>query len=319
MRHCIAIILSLLFVLPAAAVDSARSIRIIGRKSATVTTRRILLADIAQVSSPELSDDEAVIALQKIVIADSPLPGAKITLSASQILERLREQGVNLNSVGYTLHRVVTVARAGRVLRSAEVRAAIEEFFASGKRDAVLKGIAYNEDIQLAPGLTKLAVRPYDSTRAGEMGFEVVAEVEGEQPVSFKVPAQIDEWRELPVAARPLQRGAVIGEGDIKMARLNISAIPHDAAADKAGLIGMEAEQAIGYGEVFRRNKLLLPPVISSGSRVTLVYKTALITATASGVALESGQEGEEIKVRNTASKKIVSGMILEPGLVGVN
>jgi flagella basal body P-ring formation protein FlgA len=47
-------------------------------------------------------------------------------------------------------------------------------------------------------------------------------------------------------------------------------------------------------------------------------YQSEFFEATASGVALENGGIGQEIKVRNDASKKVVSGQVLEAGIVRV-
>ena len=304
--------------LPLRAENGPRSIRIIGREKATVTTSQVRLGDVADVTSARVSDDEAIIALQKIVLADAPKPGRSITLSAQEVLERLRGQGVDLQRIGYALQRITTVQRAGRTLLAGEVREAIEEYLRQSKRDVSVKDLSYRENVMLTPGITELRVSAWEGTRTGQMVFEISATVENEPPTRFKVQAAVDEWRELPVAARPVQRGALISEEDIKMARLNAAAIPADATTDKQSLIGLQAERAVGFGEVFPRNKLVQPPLIASGSEVMLVYKTEMFTATATGVALEAGQQGQEIKVRNTASKKVVMGKVLEAGLVGV-
>jgi flagella basal body P-ring formation protein FlgA len=49
-----------------------------------------------------------------------------------------------------------------------------------------------------------------------------------------------------------------------------------------------------------------------------MVYKNGLFEVSATGVALEAGGRGHEIRVRNEASKKIIAATVLEPGLVGV-
>ena len=70
---------------------------------------------------------------------------------------------------------------------------------------------------------------------------------------------------------------------------------------------------------MFQKRKLDIPPVIDMGALVTLVYRSGGIEATASGVAIESGALGDEIRVRNDSSRKIILGKVLEPGIVGVS
>ncbi|MCB0340106.1 MAG: flagellar basal body P-ring formation protein FlgA, partial [Bdellovibrionales bacterium] len=81
---------------------------------------------------------------------------------------------------------------------------------------------------------------------------------------------------------------------------------------------GFETNRNIGFGEVFRKPMLHIPPVITSGSKVTVFYKSAAMEATASGVAVEDGIEGSEIRVRNDNSNKVITGRVVGPGMVQV-
>jgi flagella basal body P-ring formation protein FlgA len=62
----------------------------------------------------------------------------------------------------------------------------------------------------------------------------------------------------------------------------------------------------------------MIPPVVKSGSRVTLLFKRGQLEVTASGIALENGIVGSEIKVRNENSKRVVIGRVADEGLVVV-
>ena len=294
------------------------SIRIIGRDSAKVTTRQVRLADIASVSSKDPADDEAILALQKIVIADSPLPGKSNTITGHEILSVLQGEGVDLNKVGFSFKRVMEVSRVARALSRYEVQSAIEQYLSDNLPDSSIKDLQYRENVKVVPGTTNLKVAILEKGKQGRTTFGVIAEVENEVPVQFQVKATLEEWLELPVAARALKKGAVISEDDLKMAKLNMSMLSKDVASDRDNLIGLELDRSIGAGEVFHLNRLAEPPVISKGSNVILMYKTRLLTATAEGVAIENGQSGDVIKVKNSASKKIVRGTVIEPGLVEV-
>ena len=296
-----------------------RPVRIIGRKSVTVTTPQIRLAEVANISSSRLSDDEVVIALQKIVIDPAPSPGKSESISAARVLERLREEGIDLRQVGYALPRVITVKRASRTLSREEVRAAIESSLLSSGGDVSLRELDYRERLEIAPGPAEIRVSPIENVRPGHRIFDLAVKVEGHPDLRLRVKAILDEWRELPVAARSIAKGNVIGEQDIRMARLNLAAIPPDAVTDARQIVGFESGRPIGDGEVFRSAKLSMPPVIAAGSTVMIIYRSDFMQATAGGTALEAGAEGQKIKVKNDSSKKVVVGTVLEPGLVGVN
>jgi flagella basal body P-ring formation protein FlgA len=137
--------------------------------------------------------------------------------------------------------------------------------------------------------------------------------------VQFPVFAEIEEWREIPVAARNLNRGERIGDADIVRARMRLQDLPKDVATREQDLVGLETKQPLAEGEIFRRAKVVVPPTITAGSKVTLRYRSQFFDATASGVSLENGAVGEQIKVRNESSKKVVSARVVEAGLAEVD
>lgn len=296
--------------------EQSKTIRIEGRKEAVVTTSQVRLGDIAEVSSQEIDDDEAVIGLEKVIIGDSPLPGKRTTFSAHRIVERLLEEGVSLERVGYVLPRVISVERAARVLTKEEVLSAVQNYVAGQQREIEIRNVKVTESVVIAPGDVSFEVKDQNAPYAGQLDFVVVAVVSGERPVSFKVHADYDEWRQVPVAKHHIGRGQIVDEQDIVMARLNVGELPRDAGLDVEQVVGQQVEGEVAMGDAFRITRLATPAIISAGSRVTLLYKTDLLEASASGVALEAGSKDQEIRVRNSASKKIVVGKAVEPGLV---
>lgn len=319
LHHAIALIF--LFMAGGAAAQTAagdRHIKIEGRKSIVVNTTTTKLGDIAEVSSARIADDEAVIALKKLEIEHSPAPGKESTISASRVLEKMKGSGVNLDSIIYTFPRVITVSRATRAVTAAEIQALIEEYFKKNGKDATVRNINYNNDMFVPPGTSELEAVAFNTARAGQYGFNIRTKAGAAEQVRFDVSAVVDEWADLPVAKRSLSRGSRVQGDDIMMARMNISSLPADLAHQVSDVIGHETSAEISYGEVFRKNKLAIPAVITAGSKVTMVYKAGFLQATATGIALDNGIMGQEIRIRNENSKKIISGKVIEPGMVGV-
>lgn len=300
------------------ALNSESQIRAMGRKEITVTTSSVRFGDLAELSSNSLNDDEAVIGLQKIFIERSPEPGKSVTISAAKVLERLKDEGVDLKVLGYALPRIMTVHRASRAITLPEVEAVVTEALNRGGQERTLKQLNYKEQVHVAPGDMLMEVEDFSASEIGRVSFAIIARVKNQQPVRFNVDAVVDEWVEVPVARRSLRQGEVVGRGDVMMARLSAVSVPSDAAQAVGGVLGLETKHQINYGEVFRQNQLIQPPVIESGNQVTMVYRSGALEATASGIALGSAAIGESIKVRNEGSKRIVTGTVLSPGLVGV-
>ena len=302
-----------------AAAESARTIRIEGRKSAVVTTSGIRLGDLAEVQSPRIEDDEAVIGLKKIWIGNSPQPGKEITLSASEVLSKVKDQGVDLNRVGYVFPRMMTISRAARTVSAEEVTEAITRLLLGAGNDVSLKSIKMPQEIKIAPGLAQIEAVRTGGQQGGRMSFQLKAKIDGEPEQIFPVEALVEEYREVPTAKRPINKGSVVNSEDVVMARFNVNMLPVDAADKDREVVGHAASHDISAGEVFRATKLELPRAVTKGDKVTLLYRRGLLEASATGISLDDGAVGQEVKVKNDASKKVVTGKIIEPGLVGVH
>ncbi len=295
-----------------------RTIKVVGKKESTVTKKTIHLSDVAHISSKYVRDDEALIALKKIELAQSPLPGKPKTFTAAQVLEKMREGGVDLQAIGYAFPRTMKVSRAARAITRDEVSTIVLAALNESNRDIELIDVAYNEDTLVVPGITELEAKLFHSQRPNQLSVAITADVEGEKPITFHVQATVKEWATIPVANRPLYRGNIVGPGDVVMARMNLAELPQDAARDSQSIIGYATKRHIAYGEFFRKNKLHIPPLIEAGAKVTVRYRSKFLEATASAIALEAGIEGQRIRVRNAQSKKTVFGTVLSPGLVEV-
>lgn len=291
------------------------SIRIEGRPSVTVAKARITIADIADVYSSNSADDDAIIALRSIRLGSSPAPGQCIEVSATEILKALEAAQVDLQKVGYKLPRSVVITRAARTLGEAELKASIEQTFSALGREVIVHSVDVEDPFMVEPGPISLEAALLPSQARNRASMLITARGESTE-TKGKVVAAIEEWRDVPVAARSLGRGSIISPSDISMARLQTHLIPSDASTKAGTLVGLALQAGIAAGEPFSNQKLIVPPVITTGSKVTMVVRSGGLEATASGIAMESGAMDQRINIRNEASKKIVTGRVLEPGLV---
>ena len=313
-------LLLLLVALGAPSVNAAgdESITIVGRAEATVTTGTIRLGDIAQVSSVNGAHDESIIALENINIERSPDPGTSSSLSGRKVVERLKVAGVDFGRVRYMFPRATTVWRAGRALSEEEIRAAIEEMLANGGRDFLLKTVQVQGEAMVAPGEITVLAQNISAVSPGSNAIEIRVKDDSGSEKIIRVNALIDEYRNIPVAARSIPKGAVVSDGDVRLARVNMVALAKDSAIDPTRVVGLETSVEIGAGETFRATKLIVPPIIEQGNKVSIIYQSSKLTATATGTAMESGARGSTIRVRNENSKRILSAKVLDPGVVGV-
>jgi flagella basal body P-ring formation protein FlgA len=119
------------------------------------------------------------------------------------------------------------------------------------------------------------------------------------------------------VLTRSVKRGEVLKESDFTLRQIRVN---------KAGMYASKVSEAVGrsvrknlsQGETIPLNLLVEVPIIERGKNVTILVQSAGITVNAKGEALESGALGDSIKVRNLASKAVLTAVIVANDTVEV-
>jgi flagella basal body P-ring formation protein FlgA len=296
---------------------SSPTIRVQGRADAIVTDKAVRLGDIAQIDSPNIQDDEAIIELKKIAVGVSPKAGESMTLEGSKVLERLRDEGVRLDSIRYSLPRDISVTRAFREVKLDELERALTSFLSKESKQVDVKQLMVDGPIRVPTDSLGLEVVALQATRPGHIGVNYKS-VAGSDEVRFQLKAVADEWRLMPVASRPLAKGATVTANDVQLMKVNGTALGRDSIENLGDIVGRNLTKDIGQGEMFKASTVVVPAVVTAGSRVTVVFRQNRLEVTASGIALENGGMGQDIRVRNESSKKVIVGKVSDPGLVTV-
>lgn len=296
---------------------SLATIRVQGRAEAVVSDGMVRLGDIAQIDSPNVRDDEAIVQLKKIAVGTSPKAGESMIIEGSQVLERLRDDGVRLDSLRYSLPRQISVTRAFREVKMEELERALASFISKGDKQMDVKQLIVDKPVRLPTDSLGLEVVALQTTQPGHIGVDYKS-VAGSDEVRFQLRAIADEWRLMPVASRPLAKGSVVSASDVQLTKMNATVVTKDSVENLGDIVGRSVTKDVGQGEMFKAAAVVVPPVVTAGSRVTLVFRQDRLEVTASGIALENGGLGQEIHVRNESSKKVVMAKVVEPGLVMV-
>jgi len=293
------------------------SIRLQGRSEVVVTEPMVRLSDVALIESAAVADDEAIIELRKIDLGQSPRAGESKVIQGVQILERMRDAGVRLDSLVYTFPRQITVTRAFREVAGDELEKALKAFLTSNDRHLDVRHIVAERPVKIPAdsiGVEVVAIQPI---QPGHFGIDYRSRA-GADEVRFQMRALADEWRVMPVAAKPLKKGELINAGDVRLSKVNATGMSADSIEQIGDVVGRSLVRDVGEGEMFSTSTVQIPAVITAGSRVTMMYRYGRLEATAVGVALESGIDRQEIKVRNEGSKKIVTARVVDRGIVEV-
>lgn len=133
-------------------------------------------------------------------------------------------------------------------------------------------------------------------------------------PWSRHVAAQVRVFREVVVASRNMTRGATISTSDISVHEVDVSTIRGQIIESAGMAIGMELRRATNTGDVLSMDMLITPLMVKRGDSVVVTAERAGVVIRQQGVALQDGETGKQIQVRNTSSDRIVHAIVTGMG-----
>jgi len=132
------------------------------------------------------------------------------------------------------------------------------------------------------------------------------------------VPAQVSVYRPVATASRNLDRGHRVTESDVTMELKNTGRLRQGFVTGADNLLDMELRRPLREGEPFRQSILVEPLAVERGDQVRLRANAGPIDVHTSGTAMSSGRIGDQIRVRNDRSERVVRGRIVANGTVEV-
>lgn len=134
------------------------------------------------------------------------------------------------------------------------------------------------------------------------------------KPWSIYVPAQIEQYAQVAVVARNLRSGTVLSDADVNLTRMNIAQVGNGYLLDPLRAIGKELKRSLSMGQAVKISHLKEPQIIKRGDKVVLEAGNRAVKVVTSGKALSAGQLGEQIRVRNSKSERVVDATVIAPG-----
>lgn len=135
---------------------------------------------------------------------------------------------------------------------------------------------------------------------------------------SVYVPVEIAVFRPVVTLANPLPRNAAISAADVQLTELDITRIGGPYLTRPEDAIGMSLKRQLNAGVAITSDQLLPPLLIRRGDAVTITAESDGLTVHMPGVALTDGRRGEQIRIKNSNSAKVVDAQVIEAGMVAV-
>lgn len=139
-----------------------------------------------------------------------------------------------------------------------------------------------------------------------------------EAPWRLFVPATVDLFQQVVISTRPLPRQAVISAADIALRERNLGQISGGYLLQPEQAIGLRVRRPIAADAVLSPNQLEQDEAVKRGDRVVITAANSRVAVRMPGEALESGSIGNQIRVRNTRSDRIIRARVIGPGQVEV-
>lgn len=117
------------------------------------------------------------------------------------------------------------------------------------------------------------------------------------------------------VMAHDVPAGQSIKDDDLTLERREVTLTP-DALSDVQAAVGLTGSRTLREGQVLSKRALLMPLLVVRGHSVSIVAGSGGIAVSVPGEALESGREGDVVRVRNTASGKVIRARVTDVGKV---
>lgn len=256
----------------------------------------------------------------EVAVANAPAPGRRIVLDYRWLGEVARYHGVSWQPTS-RFDRAV-VERAGRAIGIDEILDALRPAFPAG-------ALGRNGEIELAQRNLEITVAldapPTVEIRnlvftpsSGRFSATVIAGGDHPSAQRWPVSGRVHQTVSLPAPRRAIAPGEVIAAHDLQWITVRDDGGRLDQIADMSRLVGLTPRYRLRPGEPVRQGDVRAPVVVERDSTVLITLRTANMTLTAQGRAVEDGAQGETIRVVNSQSKKTIEATVAGPGTVTV-
>ena len=303
-----AIMLALLAAAPAAGTEPDG--QVVLRGQVVVNSDLILLGDIFTGAG-----DKA-----ETPVAYTPEPGKRAVFDARWLSRVARAHGLNWRPAGIRDRTVVK--RESFVIGREEIEDVILAALIDRGADPGLNVELSNRMLRLhVAGDSTATVTVEDAVyepRTKRFTAIIVAPANDPSAKRIRVSGRLIKVSSVPVLARRVMSGELIGKGDIKWINVRSARLQRDIILDASNLVGKTPKRGLRADKPVRASEVRRPLLVAKSSLVTIVLRVPSMLLTSQGRALEQGSNGDTIRVVNTQSNNVIEAQIIGHGRVMV-
>lgn len=197
------------------------------------------------------------------------------------------------------------------------VKETIEKNISSTSGEYEINVLPLDDQLKLAECTQPLeALKTSNMIKAGRVSIGV--HCSGEKKWSIFVSAVIKAYETVIVLTRPLQRGEIITRGHLSLEKMDVSNARGEFVTQFDQVENKEAARNMPTGAILGLRGVVVPPLIKRKDKVVISSGQTGVSVQMSGTALMDGTAGQVIRVKNDSSGRVISGTVIEAGVVMV-
>ena len=224
----------------------------------------------------------------------------------------------------FLLHAAVAWSADTVKVHQDELRRVVESYIqtrtAGSGVQTVVKRLGGLADQELPSGtVTYEVLAPQQWDGLGKTALALIIRVNDQVVRNLPLQADVEGWREVLVAARPLERGTVIQPQDVTMERRNLAQVRGVPLLTTADLVGKQLKMGVRQGAVISGSLVEKVMLVNAGQQVTIILENDAMQLTAIGRAKKAGGQGDLIQVQNLGSLKEFPARVVDARTVRVD
>lgn len=307
-EHCVLALILATFALPTHAAN------LLLREVSTHKDSVVYLGDVADVSAASATEMEDLLTTPLMA---APAPGTQHFLQARQIRDLLARRGLDVTTLTIAGARTVEVGQASEPVAAqptepipAPTAAQSEEAVIAAIEQHLLRSTGHAEweiELQLNPALAKDLAKLGLNLEAiagrapwtGTQRFQIKA---AGLATTVPIVARVDRLKNVVVAIKKIERGALIGAADVEISLQGGNA-PTTVFFSLDDVIGKEAVREIDANAVLQASQLRAPLQVQRGETVKVFARTGGIQVSTFAIVQQDGALGDLVQVQ-TVDKK---------------
>ncbi len=283
----------------------------------------LLMADTSVVLKKSVQPKGAL-QLGQIAVVESDNPRIARYLSSIQVPAALYDDGVitqkeikqllagNLIDPKHIRFVGSAVAvHAHAKLTKERLEDAIRSYIQNHYKDVRIKRIY----VEVPKGITgyRLHIAP-SSQSFSHIYLNITIDADNER-LARRASVQIERYAKVPVAVRDIPRGALIHPEDITYQKKRITNASQLRSMPQS-IVGSVARSPIHSGAVIKPYMVTPDYAVKKHKNVKILYQKGAIRIELLGLALDNGNIGDTVRVKNLSSNKVLQCKVLQSGVV---